>query len=150
MAVTAFWYGEGARGFFSATAARRVDWVGDTIKVTLHTSTYTPNQDTHDFKDDLTNELPTAGGYTAGGATLSGKSVTYTSGTNTVALLAADTTWTTATFTCRYAVVWKDTGTASTSPLLGYVDFGADQSPAGVDFVLNWHDTEGVLKAVVS
>jgi hypothetical protein len=151
MAVTAKWYGQGALGLFSATAARRVDWVNDDVRVSLHTATYTPDQDTHDFFNDATNELTTAGGYTAGGAALAGKSVTYTAGTNIVALLASATTWATATFTCRYAVVWVNTaGASSTDPLLGYVDFGADQSPAGIDFVINWHATEGVLKATVA
>lgn len=34
---------------------------------TLHTSSYSPNRLTHDYTDDLTNELATANGYTVGG-----------------------------------------------------------------------------------
>ncbi len=34
---------------------------------TLHTSTYSPSKTAHDFVNDLTNELATANGYTAGG-----------------------------------------------------------------------------------
>lgn len=34
---------------------------------TLHTSAHVPDRVLHDFTDDLTNELPTAAGYTAGG-----------------------------------------------------------------------------------
>jgi hypothetical protein len=48
------------------------DWDSDDLRVTLHTSSYTPNLDTHDYVDDLTNELGTADGYTAGGVTLGG------------------------------------------------------------------------------
>lgn len=50
---------------------KELDWDSDAWKLTLHTSAYTPNLDTHDYVDDLTNELGTAGGYTAGGFTLS-------------------------------------------------------------------------------
>lgn len=34
---------------------------------TLHTSTYSPDRVAHDYVNDLTNELATANGYTAGG-----------------------------------------------------------------------------------
>jgi hypothetical protein len=45
------------------------DWDTDTIKCALTTSTYTVDIDTHDFFNDVTNEI-TGTGYTAGGATL--------------------------------------------------------------------------------
>lgn len=149
MAVTATWYGAAGLGMVSATAARRFDWVTDTIKTTLHTSLYVPNVDTHDFADDLTNEVATGGGYTTGGVTLASKTLTYDSVSNTVRLDAADAAWTfTVSKTMRYAVVWKDTGVAASSPLLGYVDFGADESSSGT-FTLQWDATDGVLRMVV-
>ena len=46
-----------------------IDLDTDTIKVMLVTSTYTPNQDTHTKRSDVTNEV-SGTGYTAGGATL--------------------------------------------------------------------------------
>lgn len=142
--ATANWYGLALSGQYSSTAARRVDWVTDTIKVTLHTSTYTPNQDTHDFADDLTNELSTGSGYTAGGVTLASKSVSYDTSTNEARLIAGNAAWTNLSATFRYAVVWKDTGTAGTSPLLGYVDLGAT-TIAGTNFTLT-PDATGWLK----
>jgi hypothetical protein len=148
MAVTAFWFGEGLLGQWSATAARRVDWDADTIKVALTTSTYTPNQDTHNFFDDVTNEI-TGTGYTAGGVALTTSTPTYTGGTNTVSLDAADAQWTTATFTARYAVIYKDTGAAATSPVLGYVDFGEDQTVSSGTFTIQWH-ADGVFKIVAA
>lgn len=42
------------------------------LRWTLHTSAYTPNRQTHDFVDDLTGELATGAGYTAGGVTVAG------------------------------------------------------------------------------
>ena len=62
-----------------------------TIKVTLHSSTYTFAA-THSVYADLTNELTTANGYTNGGATLTSVTFSQTSGTATFD--AADTTWT--------------------------------------------------------
>lgn len=149
-AVTAFWYGLSIRDQWGATAADRVDWVTDTIKMALVTSTYTVDQDVHDYFNDITNELATAGGYTAGGATLASKTLTYDGPTNTMRLKAADVTWTSATFTARKAIIYKSTGTASTSHLMGYVDFGADQAPAGVDFTVKGDATDGFLRGVVS
>lgn len=148
--ATALWYGPAVEGQYGTTAARRVDWVTDDVRVSLHTTTYVPDQDAHDFFNDATNELTTTGGYTAGGVALGTKSVVYTAGTNIISLRAATSTWSALTATFRYAVIWVNTaGASSTDPLLGYVDLGA-QTIAGVDFSIAWHATEGVLKATVS
>lgn len=146
MAVTANWYGLTFNGQYSATAARRIDWVGDTIDVGLTSSSYTPNQDTHDFYDDITNELSTAGGYTAGGAALGTKSISYDTATNDTRLIAATSSWTSATFTANKAFVYKSTGTASTSPLMLYVQFGGDNTVSSGTFSLVWDATNGVGK----
>jgi hypothetical protein len=55
-----------------------IDFDSDALKWTLHTSTYAPNQDTHVFQSDLTNELTTGGGYTAGGLAIASPTITYT------------------------------------------------------------------------
>jgi hypothetical protein len=115
----------------------------------LCTSSYTADFDAHEFYSSVTNELTTANGYTAGGATLGTKSATYISADDQTALKAANTVWTPAageTLTARYAVVFRDTGTASTSPLILLVDFGANLSATGAAFTIDWNDTGGVLK----
>ena len=144
MAVTAFLYGS----FPAKLANKEIDWDSDTIKVALTTSSYTPNQDTHDYFDDITNQVSGAG-YTSGGATLASKTVTYTSGTNTQAFDAADVTWTSSTITARYAVIYDSTGVSSTSPLIGYVDFGADVTSSGGDFTIQWN-ASGIFTIAVS
>lgn len=139
MAVTTKLYGKffaNALGGETAGESVAIDYLSDTIKVALTTSSYTPNQDTHEFFSDVTNELAASGGYTAGGETLGTKALTYSAAANTVTLDAADVTWSAATFTYRYAVIYKDTGTASTSPLIGYIDLGADRSPSAADETL--------------
>jgi hypothetical protein len=138
MAVTATKYDNLADNLWGGTASggAPIDYLTDTIKVSLHTASYTPNAATHDFYNDVTNELGSGNGYTTGGEALASKTV------GSVALGtidAADVTWTfTASKTFRYAVVYKDTGTASTSPLICYVDFGADITVA-VPFTLQWN-----------
>lgn len=150
MAASAFWYGSSLAGQYSATAARRVDWVTNSIKVALATSAYTPNQDTHTFFSDVTNEV-TGTGYSAGGVALGTKSVSYDSASNETRLLAAASSWSGATITARYAIVYDaTTGVAGTEPLLGYVDFGGDQSTSAATFQITWDATHGVLTITAS
>jgi hypothetical protein len=149
MAVTATVFGQTYTGQYSATAARRIDWATDTIKVALTTSAYTPNQDTHVFFSDVTNEI-TGTGYTAGGATLAGKSVSYDSASNETRLLASASSWASSSLTARRAVVYKDTGTAGTSPLIGWVDFGGDETTATATFTITWDATNGVTKVAAA
>ena len=116
-----------------------VDFVADTLKVILLASTYTPDIDTHEYYDDVSaHELATAHGYTVGGATVSGKSVTKDTANDKGVFDCTDPTWTAdATgFICRYAILYKDTGVAGTSPLIAYWDFGGDQNPVSIAFTL--------------
>lgn len=133
MAVTFKLYGS----LPAKLANKEIDFDTDTIKVALATSLYTPDQDAHAYFSSITNEV-TGTGYTAGGATLASKTVTYTAGTNTQAFDAADTTWPASTITARYAIVYESTGTAATSALIGYVDFGADVSTTADTFTITW------------
>lgn len=143
--ATGKWFGLSLTGQYGATAGNRVDWVTDTIKVALTTNTFTPNQDTHDFFNDVTNEV-VGTGYTAGGITLTGKSVSYDTASNETRLISSlNPSWTASSFTARWAIIYKDTGTASTSPLLGYVDFGGDETVSSGTFTITW-DATGVLK----
>lgn len=54
-----------------------VDWDSDDLRLTAHTSAYTPLP-AHDYVDDLTNELATGGGYTSGGLAVTSESITTT------------------------------------------------------------------------
>jgi len=122
MAVTARLYGL----FFDSLASKKIDLKTDTLKVMLCTSAYTPNQDTHQYKSSVTNEV-TGTGYTAGGSTLTAVTVTYDAATNKLKLDSADSSWAGATFTARYAVFYDSTpATDATRPLISYIDFGTD------------------------
>lgn len=132
MAVTAKAYGL----FLQSALNKEIDWDTDTIKAMLVTSTYTPNQDTHRYVSSITGEAAGTG-YTAGGQTLTGKTLVYTTGTNTLTLSADSPTWTGTTLSgVRYIVFYVDTGTGATSPLISYMDFGSDQATTAQPFVV--------------
>ena len=145
MAVTAFWYGSANLNAWD----KKIDFNTDAIKAALCTSTYTPAQDTHDFFNDVTNEV-VGTGYTAGGTTLANCTVGYTAGTNVLKFDADDAVWTTSTITARYAVVYDSTpGTAATNPLIAYVDFGADVISTAGTFTIAW-DAAGIATVTVA
>lgn len=146
MAVTAFVYGQALVHITDAD----IDWTADTIKVALTTSAETPDQDADDFWDDAEANEITGTGYSAGGATLASPTRTYTGGTNTLSLDAADRDWTTASFTARNAHVYKDRGGAtSADELISYVLFGGDETVSSGTFTIQWH-TDGVVKIVAA
>lgn len=120
-----------------------IDLDTDTIKVALVTSSYTPDQDAHDFFDDVTNEV-SGTGYSAGGASLANKAVTADNTDNEGVFDADDVTWSTSTITARGAVIYKSTGTASTSALICYLDFGSDKTSTAGNFTIQWN-AEGIL-----
>lgn len=175
-----------------------IDYLSDTIKCALLTSTAAPNKDTWETWADITNEVVGAG-YTTLGAALASKTLvvtpadswgvsranstayavgdivrpaaantfvyrcivagtsggglpTYTTnigesfadggvtwtnlGKAIVAWDAADPSWATSTITARYAIIFKDTGTAGTSPLMILGTFSADVISSGGTFAI--------------
>ena len=88
-----------------------VDMDNDTFNITLHTSTYTP-AGTQDAYANLTNELGTANGYTAGGAALTTVTWTRATGVTKFDIVA------------RYAVIRSTTA----DKLIGY--YLLDDTPA--------------------
>ena len=133
MSGTFHWYGNG----LLKLAQGSIDLDTDTFKIMLTTSTYVPNQDTHVFRSDVTNEV-VGTGYTAGGATLTGVSVTYDAASNQMRLSWTDPTWPTSTITARTAVIYKSRGGAATADeLLAYATNDADVSSSGATFTVD-------------
>jgi len=119
----------------------------DTIKVMLCTSSYTPDQDAHDFKDDVTNEV-TGTGYTAGGAAVANNTVSIS--TTVTKFDGDDAEWTSSTITARYAVLYDDTPVGdSAKPVIAYVDFGENKSSENGTFKLVWN-ASGIFTITVA
>lgn len=118
---------------------------GDTIKAALCTSAYTPDQDAHEFFDDITDEVSSSGtNYSAGGNALGSKAVSQDNSGNAGVFDAADVVFANSTITARKVVLYKDTGNAATSPLIACFDFGSDKISADGDFTIQW-DAAGIL-----
>jgi len=145
MAVSAKYYGL----FFKSLCNKEIDIDTDTLKLMLCTSAYTPNQDTHQYKSSVTNEV-TGVGYTAGGATVGSIAIAYNAGTNVLSIDGADVTWAASSITARYAVLYDSSpATDATRPLVGYVDFGADVTSTAANFAVVW-DAGGIATVTVS
>ncbi len=119
-----------------------LDFTTDTFNVLLADSSYAIDPETDTFLDDLTGEISDAG-YTAGGETLTGVSWTFDSGDAQGVFAADEVEWASIDTDVRYAVVYKDTGSSATSPLVLWIDLGVDENPGGALFRLVWAD--GVL-----
>lgn len=141
--ATTKWFGVPFKNLVDGTAVW--DWNTDTIKVALSTDTVTPDLDAHDFFADITNEV-VGTGYTAGGVQLTTPTATYDTATDEIRLDADDAAWITASFTARWGIVYKDTATAATSPLIARIDFGANQTVSSGTFTIQF-DVTGVVKA---
>lgn len=114
--------------FSEAIGDGTIDLDTDTLKVALHTSSYSPNVASNTTQSGLGNEVANGNGYTTGGVSLAG--VTWSQSGGTATLNANDVVWTASggSITARYAVVYSDS--ASGNDLIGY--FLLDNSPADV------------------
>jgi hypothetical protein len=112
-----------------------IDFDTNTFKAMLVTSSYTPNKDTHDFRDDVTNEV-SGTGYTAGGVA-SAVTVTKDTANDKVTIQFGAVSWASSTITARGCVYYKARGgAASADELICYADFGSDVSSSGGTFAV--------------
>jgi hypothetical protein len=144
MAITPAFYGLTFEKIAEQVGAT-VDFLNGTVKLSLHTSTYAPDRDAHDFFNDATNELAGGTGYNAGGETLAGKTITYDSASDQIRWDANDVPWTfSASKTWRYGVMYIDTaGASSTDPLYALLTWDSDQT-VSTAYTLQW-DPAGIL-----
>ena len=109
----------------------QINWMTDTVKVILvSTSAYTPQTAVHQYLADIP-----VSARIAGPVTLTAKATTGG------AADAADCTFTSVSgATINAIVIYKDTGTAATSPLIAYIDTatGLPITPNGGDIIVTW------------
>lgn len=115
-----------------------LDMDNDTFKCMLVTASYSPNLETHTNKSDVSNEV-SGTGYTAGGETLTGVTMTSSSdGTGTIKWDADDVSWTSSTLSnVRAGVIYDDSVT--NDRLIAYIDFGGDFSTTSGTFQIQWN-----------
>jgi len=117
-------------GTLGTTSGDAVDLETDTIKVALvDHGVVDPNLSTHDYYDDISSAVV-------------GTPQTLTSKTNTDGQFdAADVTFSSVSGnTCESLVLFKDTGTPSTSMLIAKIDSGTGLpvTPGGGDITVEW------------
>lgn len=120
-------YGLGRQAFLDGN----ISWTSATIKaILIDTGAYTVNLTTHQYLSDIS------------GYAIIGSAVTLASKTVTLGVAdAADLTFTSVTGTSVEAIViYKDTGTGSTSPLIAYIDTatGLPVTPNGGNITVTW------------
>lgn len=120
-------YAKGRQRFLEG----QFNWLTDTIKVILvDTGSYTPQTETHEFLSDISSSA-----RVTTPVTLASKSTTNG------AADAADCTFTAVSgATIEAIVIYKDTGTESTSPLIAFIDTatGLPLTPNGGDIICVW------------
>jgi hypothetical protein len=106
-----------------------IAWSSNTIKTALVAAAYTPNLATHQYLSDI-------------GANIVGTAQTLASKTSTGGVAdAADVTFTAVTGSVvNYVLIYKDTGSSSTSPLIALIDSAVNLpiTPTGVDIAITW------------
>lgn len=135
MATTATPYGQ----FYTDLGNAVHNFGVDTDKIALVTSSYTPAVATDTtFANIAAYEIAVTGNYATRGQALTTVTWTYSSGTQTTTLNAATASWTNLATTFRYAVIYKDTGTNTTSKLIQLIDFGADRQYFTENVQISW------------
>jgi len=121
----------------------QINWMTDTVKVILvSTSAYTPQTAVHQYLADIP-----VSARIAGPVTLTAKATTGG------AADAADCTFTSVSgATINAIVIYKDTGTEATSPLIAYIDTatGLPITPNGGDIIVTWDEINGGVNNLIS
>lgn len=103
----------------------------DTFKIALYTSAASLGASTTVYT--TSNEVASGGGYTAGGNTLSGATVSLTGTTAYVDF--ADTSWSAATITARGALIYNS---SKANKAVAVLDFGSDKVSTGGTFTIQF------------
>ena len=137
--MATYWYGKAVQSVLQ----KQINLVSDDVKVALFTSSYTPNVDTDTTYAGITGQAAGTG-YTAGGLSLTNKTLTQDAANNVWKFDADDITFSAVSIAFRYAVIYDNTN----GYLIGYVDFGTTQTATNQDLTIRWESgtTTGILE----
>jgi hypothetical protein len=132
MATTAQWFAQSGGNLIARL------WTPQTMHVMLMTPAFLPNIDTQlRYSDVAGSELPTAGGYVAGGKEVLNRSASYDALNNEYNLIGDDVVWGPgATFTARYGILYEQSTTDKF--LWELLDFGQDFAVANGYFAVDF------------
>jgi hypothetical protein len=109
---------------------------GATYKLALYTSSKTVSA-SDPTAYNTTNQI-SGTGYTSGGATLANPSVTGGSSASTAFVDFDDVSFTSASFTARFAQIYRSDGSAPTNNSVLVLDFGGDFTATNGTFTIQF------------
>ena len=111
----------------------------DTLKCVLANTGYTFDKDTDKYYSDVSaSELANGNGYTTGGQTLTGVTVTENDTSDRADMACTNPSWTASGGSIGPTPgAWIIDDTATSDPIIGYIDFDGDQTTTtGNNFVI--------------
>ena len=119
-----------------STFGGRINFDSHTFMGMLCGPGYVPNQNTHQFKSSVTNEI-TGSGYARGGQQISA-STNYSN--KVLSVMGSNLVWPAASFSARYLVIYDDSASpdANAKPLICCVDFGETKVVSNQSFEWDW------------
>lgn len=128
-----------AEGFYNDfkkdVLVKNIDLSSDTIKCALLSSTHSFDADNSAWADISANEV-SGTGYTAGGTTVSGSTVTVDDTNDRASWDAENPAWSGSTITARYAVLYD---TTVSNRLICCFDFGEEKSSNSGTFTIQFN-----------
>lgn len=121
---------------------KEVDLTGDTFKIALFTSDYSPKTDDETYTIIAQTGAEISGtGYDKGGKSFKFYGPVEVADDNKLYYTGTNVTWTNATFYgARYAVIYRVSKEAGEDILVAYYDFGDDKKVSKGNFKLSWKD----------
>jgi len=115
-------------------ATHVIDFTLDTFKIILMADGFVYDKDAHKLYADVSaSELAGGNGYATGGNTLAGIAVTRNDVDDRTEVTWDNTSWTASggdIGPTPGAIIFDDTPTAPADPIVGYIDFGGNQTQA--------------------
>lgn len=112
-----------------------INFLSDEIRVIL-CSNLIIDALTDVYLADVTKTECTGSGYTGGGKLLEGKTISYSISTDSTIINANSLIWAYISTTVNYALIYDIT--ATNSPLIGYIDFGAMTVLSNDQLTFDW------------
>lgn len=141
--ATMAWYGKAIQAMVNGD----LDLNAGSFKVLLCSSSYTPNVDTDDFRDDVTGTEVTGTNWAAGGQATT-VTTDIDTANNRVRVFCTDISVATVTLTDgKTAVLYKALGGASSAdPLVGYGTFDTALAPTAGTLLIDFDGSLGALR----